>query len=74
MDRQRMLTQSVEFDKAEELKEQMERLFATAPVDDDYPEVRLCYESALTAFIEAMKANGRFNKGNLYGLEIVHGD
>ena len=57
-----------EFDAADKLTEQLRRLNMTAVVDDHYPEVRHDYESALTNFIAAMKANGRFEPGNRYAL------
>lgn len=33
-----------------------------AVVDDDYPEMRYRYDGALTTFLEACKANGRFER------------
>lgn len=38
---------------------QRNRLYRTAVVDDDYPEVRHDYEGALRKFMRALKANGR---------------
>ena len=55
----RMTLQTVEFDAAAKLAEQYRRITLTAIVDDDYPEVRHGYESAVAAFLEACAANGR---------------
>lgn len=68
MTQDRMALMRAEFDAADKLAEQLRRHNMTPVVDDDYPEVRHNYESALAAFLEAMKANGRFQKGNRYGL------
>ena len=40
----------------------------TAVVDDDYPEMRRDYETALVTLLEKMKENDRFITGNRYGL------
>jgi len=64
-------TQRKEFDAADEFAKQLKRHNATAVVDDDYPEVRFQYESALAGLMDAMKNNGRFNKNNRYHLEVV---
>lgn len=56
----RLALQNKEFDACAKLARQFGRLQMTPPVDDDYPEVRHCYESALRSFIEAMRENGRF--------------
>lgn len=64
----RMSLQREEFDAASELTKQYRRVSMTPIVDDDYPEVRHDYESALSVFIAKMKANGRFEQGNRYGL------
>lgn len=64
----RMTLQREEFDAASELAKQYRRISMTPIVDDDYPEVRHDYESALSVFIVKMKANGRFEQGNRYGL------
>ncbi len=61
-------TQGKEFDAAAAYVRQFHRLTATPIVDDDYPEVRHDYESALAAMIDAMKMNGRFDCANRYGL------
>jgi hypothetical protein len=56
---ERMKLQTAEFDAADELCKQVRRHSMTPVVDDDYPSVRHDYESALTAFLRACKANGR---------------
>jgi len=56
---QRMLDQNAEFDAVVALAEQYRRLTCCPVVDDDYPEVRHHYESALSALIKALKINGR---------------
>jgi hypothetical protein len=61
-------TQRAEFDAMEELAKQHRRLTMTPIVDDDYPEVRHDWESALAVFINKMKENGRFEQGNRYRL------
>jgi NTP pyrophosphatase (non-canonical NTP hydrolase) len=53
----RMAAQKAEFDAMAELAKQWRRLELTAVVDDDYPQVRHEWESALSAFIEAMQRN-----------------
>lgn len=50
--------QNAEFDAVAELAKQYRRLTMTGIVDDDYPEVRHGYESALTALLDAIAANG----------------
>lgn len=68
-DTQRQLElQNQEFSAANELCKQVARHAQTPVVDDDYPEVRHAYESALAAFVEAMRRNGRFAPGNRYGV------
>lgn len=64
-------TQNVEFDALDKLVKQRDRLYATAVVDDDYPEVRYDYENALWDFIQAMEHNARFTSGNRYGLRLA---
>ena len=66
---ERMEAQRVEFDAMASLAEQYRRLTHTPIVDDDYPEVRYQYESALLEFIKSMKQNGRFGPANRYGLQ-----
>lgn len=56
---ERMKLQSAEFDAAEELMDAIRAHGLTPVVDDDYPEVRHRYESALKRFLAACKANGR---------------
>lgn len=63
-----MKLQREEFDAADEFAKRLRILNQTPIVDDDYPEMRHRYESALAQLIAAMKANGRFGKGNCYGL------
>lgn len=53
----RIELQSKEFDTLDNLISKYQNL--PAVVDDDYPEMRLYYESALKSFIKACKANGR---------------
>lgn len=67
----RMQTQSDEFHSLESLTSQWRLLAGTAVVDDDYPSVRHVFESRLADFIDKMKANGRFERGNRYGLLVV---
>lgn len=66
----RMRTQRNEFDAVLELVNAYNGL---APiVDDDYPETRYRYESALVELLKAMEANKRFaEKGNRYGLVVA---
>lgn len=64
----RMKTQRAEFDALDALIQANRALDVTAVVDDDYPEVRHVWEGALATFVAAMKANGRFEPGNRYGL------
>lgn len=52
-------TQSAEFDAAIEFAKALEAHNCVPVVDDDYPEVRRHYESALARFIKAMRENGR---------------
>lgn len=54
-----METQRAEFDAMERLAKSWKALQLTPIVDDDYPEYRHYYESALRGFLEACKANGR---------------
>lgn len=53
----RMEAQKNEFDKLSVLAEKFKQL--PAVVDDDYPEARHYYESALKDFIDALVSNGR---------------
>lgn len=55
----RMELQRSEFDAADEFAKQVRRIQMTAVVDDDYPEVRHDYESALRDLLKACEANGR---------------
>lgn len=57
--RGRIDLQNAEFDACQWLAKQYRRLTATMVVDDDYPEIRHDYESAVRAFLKACKANGR---------------
>lgn len=53
----RLELQNAEFDALRALGEKFRNLERTPVVDDDYPEVRHYYESALRAFVAALKAN-----------------
>lgn len=66
-----MEKQRKEFDAANKLAYALESLNQVAVVDDGYPHVRHEFESALAAYIESMKENGRFGVGNRYGLQLV---
>lgn len=55
----RMKTQGDEFDAMAKLAERWRPLSMTAVVDDDYPEMRHGWESALADFCDAMRRNGR---------------
>ena len=66
-----MKLQNAEFDAAARFGETLRAHNMTAVVDDDYPEVRHHYESALADLLRAMKANGRFETGNRYGLQVA---
>lgn len=65
----RVKLQRAEFDAADKLASALRAHNMTAVVDDDYPEVRHRYESALATLVAAMKANGRFEAGNRYALQ-----
>lgn len=51
--------QKAEFDACADLAKQYRRITMTPTVDDDYPEVRHDYESAVQAFLSACAASGR---------------
>lgn len=51
--------QNAEFDALTKLSDEWAKLQRIAVVDDDYPEARHYYESALKTFIAAAAANGR---------------
>ncbi len=51
--------QNKEFDALKYLLERYNTLMNTAVVDDDYPEMRHKYESALSHFLECCGENGR---------------
>lgn len=53
----RLALQNTEFDALTHLVEQWRKLRMTPVVDDDYPEMRHYYESALRTFRDALKAN-----------------
>jgi hypothetical protein len=61
--------QREEFDAADRFAKELRRVSMTAVVDDDYPEVRHDYESALANLFLAMKKNDRFIEGNRYQLK-----
>lgn len=56
---ERLESQSAEFDAADALCRAVRAHSLTPVVDDDYPEVRHNYESALRAFLAACAANRR---------------
>lgn len=66
-----MQTQRDEFEALHKMIEQKRRLDMTAVVEDDYPVIRRGFEVALHDYVKAMKANGRFDKGNKFGLAIL---
>jgi hypothetical protein len=55
----RMSLQNAEFAAVDELLKWYHRLTLTPVVDDDYPEIRHYYESALKHLLAAAKANNR---------------
>ncbi len=65
----RIALQRAEFDAFDVAVAKYHALCNTPIVDDDYPQVRHYFEGALASFIKAMIANGRFEKGNRYGLK-----
>jgi hypothetical protein len=67
----KMQTQRAEFDAADKFAQRLKAHNMTPVVDDDYPQVRHEYESALAGLVDAMKANGRFGDGNLYHLKML---
>lgn len=56
-DREGIARQRAEFDAVSALAEQWRRLSLTPIVDDDYPEVRHYYESAMRTLIDALRIN-----------------
>lgn len=52
-----MKLQSAEFDALDVLVKKYDLLCRTSIVDDDYPEMRHYYESALLGFIDALRSN-----------------
>lgn len=72
---QRIAAQNAEFDALTNLSQAWARLRMTPVVDDDYPEQRHYYESAVQSFIRAMIANGRPNFAPIEGRIIsIHVD
>lgn len=67
----RLDQQKAEFDAADKLAVAMHNISVTPVVDDDYPQVRHLYESALADLLRSMKENGRFVAGNRYALRSV---
>lgn len=67
----KMKLQSNEFDAVLRLRDQYRRIELTPVVDDDYPEVRYGYESAIKELIEAMIANGRIQQQTSSGMSDV---
>lgn len=59
MSDERTANQTAEFATLTKLGAKFRALMYTPVVDDDYPAVRHEYESALLAFVDAMKKNGR---------------
>lgn len=59
MDMKQLDLQCAEFDTLSNLTKAWATLQKIAVVDDDYPEYRHKYESALKEFLAACKANGR---------------
>ena len=55
--------QNAEFKALRALATRWEALQQVPVVDDDYPEFRHRYESAMRDFIDAIKANGRLLQG-----------
>ena len=55
----RIALQNAEFNTLTELCRRWSTLQRVSVVDDEYPEVRHYYESAMRTFLEAAKANGR---------------
>jgi hypothetical protein len=53
----RIALQNVEFDAMRHLAKAFDRCINTPVVDDDYPEMRYYYESALRRFAQALIAN-----------------
>ncbi len=53
--------QNKEFDALTKLADCWRILQSVAVVDDDYPEYRHYYESALKTFIDALRENGRLS-------------
>jgi len=64
MDMSRIDLQNKEFDAVKGLAEQYRRITMTAVVDDDYPEVRHGYETAMSTLLAAVVANGRMKSFN----------
>lgn len=74
-----MKLQSAEFDALTKLCASYKVLQSTPIVDDDYPEMRHYYESALQGFIRALRDNGRFpestqKKYSIHELEVHLGN
>ena len=53
----RLELQNKEFDALRDLTKKFDALCETPVVDDDYPEMRHYYESALRSFLSALKNN-----------------
>lgn len=56
--------QNGEFKAVDQLADEWHRLQMTPVVDDDYPEIRHRYESALISFVEALCDNQRLAPGS----------
>jgi hypothetical protein len=59
MDTAALDRQNKEFSALTALAKKWKALANTAVVDDDYPEMRHYYESAMKDFIDAIRENGR---------------
>ena len=64
-------TQRDEFEAADSFSRRLRQLNSTPIVDEDYPEIRHLYESALENLIRKMTVNGRFGPNNRYGVVPV---
>ena len=62
MDTAALDRQNKEFDALTTLAAKWNILRNTAVVDDDYPEMRHYYESAMKDFINAIRENGRITE------------
>jgi NTP pyrophosphatase (non-canonical NTP hydrolase) len=63
---ERMTLQFAEFKAADAFMVALRTHNSTPVVDDDYPRARHYYEGALQTFLEALRANGRFDPGSRF--------